>query len=497
MPLQTVKPYPPAGVGVVEPSAPAARLAVPTRPSPARPDGPLLIELFRCCDVAVAVLSLLAVLALARGEGVEAVLEARMRVAAVGAVGAFVAWWSAIFALLGLYAVPRADEEATAVVVAAGLGSAALIPYVAVAGGEGLGWEAVLWLWAVAAAGTVVERRLLRAAWRWARRGRPRRVLVVGSGPRGRGLVQALHADARGGVRVVGVVDREVAAPRAGVPYLGGLERLESVLVETAVDEVLIALPVRSCYAEAQAAIGVCERLGVTAGFPADTFTAAAEPRLAATSAGPLVSLSAAGWDERRRVKRVLDLAGSAAGLLLLAPLLLLLAAVVRCSGPGPVLFVQQRYGHNRRRFRMFKFRTMVCDAEARQAELEHLNEASGPVFKIRDDPRVTRVGRVLRRTSLDELPQLFNVLRGEMSLVGPRPLPPRDVQRLADPATLRRFSVRPGMTGLWQVSGRSELEFDTWVALDLDYIDRWSLGLDLRILARTIPAVVRGRGAA
>jgi lipopolysaccharide/colanic/teichoic acid biosynthesis glycosyltransferase len=145
----------------------------------------------------------------------------------------------------------------------------------------------------------------------------------------------------------------------------------------------------------------------------------------------------------------------------------------------------------------MYKLRTMYVNAEARQSELEDQNEASGPVFKIRDDPRITPVGRLLRRTSIDELPQLWNVLRGDMSVVGPRPLPVRDVQRFTEGALMRRFSVRPGVTGLWQVSARSTLNFEDWVRLDMQYIDEWSLGLDMRILAMTLPAVVRGSGAA
>jgi lipopolysaccharide/colanic/teichoic acid biosynthesis glycosyltransferase len=168
----------------------------------------------------------------------------------------------------------------------------------------------------------------------------------------------------------------------------------------------------------------------------------------------------------------------------------------VRLTSPGPVMFSQLRYGRNRRRFRMYKFRTMVEGADAQQSQLEELNEAAGPVFKIRRDPRITPFGAFLRRTSLDELPQLWNVLRGDMSLVGPRPLPLRDVNQFAEGRLMRRFSVLPGITGLWQVSGRSSLAFDEWLRLDLAYIDQWSLTLDLRILARTIPAVLSGRGA-
>src|SRR5204863_8817602 len=162
----------------------------------------------------------------------------------------------------------------------------------------------------------------------------------------------------------------------------------------------------------------------------------------------------------------------------------------------GPIVFVQERVGFNKRRFRMFKFRTMLSDAEARMKEIEHLNEKSGPIFKIKNDPRITRVGKWLRRTSNDELPQLVNVLLGDMSIVGPRPLSVRDAVRMELAWHKRRFSVKPGITCLWQVSGRSNLSFEQWMQLDLEYIDRWSLGLDASILLRTIPAIVLARGA-
>jgi len=159
-------------------------------------------------------------------------------------------------------------------------------------------------------------------------------------------------------------------------------------------------------------------------------------------------------------------------------------------------VFGQERFGWRKRRFTMYKFRTMVATAESLQASLESHNEAIGPIFKIANDPRVTPLGRILRKASLDELPQLWNVLRGEMSLIGPRPLPIRDVHRFDDACLMRRFSVLPGVTGLWQVSGRSDLPFGEWMRLDLLYIDRWSLALDFEILLRTIPAVLRGTGA-
>ena len=178
------------------------------------------------------------------------------------------------------------------------------------------------------------------------------------------------------------------------------------------------------------------------------------------------------------------------------APLLAIVAVLIKLDSKGPVFFVQERMGYNKRRFSMIKFRTMTIDAEARMEEIEHLNEKNGPIFKIKNDPRITRVGKILRKFSIDELPQLFNVLIGDMSLVGPRPLSIRDALRLEELWQKRRFSVKPGLTCLWQISGRSNLSFEQWVELDLEYIDTWSLQLDWWILLKTVPAVIAARGA-
>ncbi len=194
-------------------------------------------------------------------------------------------------------------------------------------------------------------------------------------------------------------------------------------------------------------------------------------------------------------VKRILDVLVSLILLIVVAPVIGILALVVMIDSRGGAFFAQTRVGHGGREFRFFKLRTMVQDAEARLAELTALNEADGPLFKIRRDPRVTRIGGFLRRSSLDELPQLWNVLRGDMSLVGPRPPLPREVATYG-PEQLRRLSVMPGMTGLWQVSGRSDIDFEHSVALDLAYIDTWSLALDLSLLLKTLLVVVRPRGA-
>ena len=196
-------------------------------------------------------------------------------------------------------------------------------------------------------------------------------------------------------------------------------------------------------------------------------------------------------------IKHVMDLAGAFVLLILLSPLFLLIAIGIKLTSPGPILFKQQRSGQSGAPFTLYKFRTMITNAEQFKRELELMNEMSGPVFKVTNDPRVTRIGQWLRRYSLDELPQLYNVLRGEMSLVGPRPLPVDEVKRFSDLAHRRRLSVRPGLTCLWQISGRNQIkDFKDWVRLDLEYIDNWTLWLDLKILLRTIPAVLAATGA-
>jgi lipopolysaccharide/colanic/teichoic acid biosynthesis glycosyltransferase len=203
--------------------------------------------------------------------------------------------------------------------------------------------------------------------------------------------------------------------------------------------------------------------------------------------------LHATGW--KRFLKRAIDVVGSIVLIILLAPVLVLSAIAIRVSSRGPVLYVQARIGREGRPFRMLKFRSMTRQAHDGRDHVIHLNEASGPVFKIRDDPRITRVGRLIRKVSIDELPQLINVLVGHMSLVGPRPPLPEEY-RTYGPKARRRMSVRPGLTCTWQVNGRSDVDFNTWVDMDLEYIDTWTFRQDLKLLLLTIPAVLSGRGA-
>ena len=277
---------------------------------------------------------------------------------------------------------------------------------------------------------------------------------------------------------------------------LGGLDDIERILHREPIDQVLFFAP----YDRPQAIEGAllaCETVGVPAllavdfGSPSD-----APPQLAQLHGRPFVSLdSAPKRADLLAVKHGFDTLAAILGLLIVSPLLLLAGLAILVTMGRPILFVQERAGYRGRPFRMLKLRTMTVDAEARQAELQALNEVDGAAFKLRDDPRVTRLGRFLRRTSIDELPQLLNVAAGTMSLVGPRPLPLCEQQQLRG-WHRRRLSVKPGISGLWQISGRSDLDFADWMALDIRYVDEWSLWLDLKILLKTVPVVLLQRGA-
>lgn len=252
-------------------------------------------------------------------------------------------------------------------------------------------------------------------------------------------------------------------------------------------------------FGQIEKAIQACELEGVEAWLLADFFnTQLSQTTLDDFYGRPmLVFRSAPEESWQGLAKQVMDFSVALVLIVLLAPVFLLVTILIRFTSPGPVLFRQQRSGLNGRPFTMLKFRSMVSDAEQLKQELAALNEMSGPVFKLSSDPRITPLGRILRRFSVDEFPQLINVLRGEMSLVGPRPLPVDEVMRFDDFAHRRRLSVKPGLTCLWQVSGRNNVtDFKDWVRLDLEYIDNWSLWLDFKILLRTIPVVVLGTGA-
>jgi exopolysaccharide biosynthesis polyprenyl glycosylphosphotransferase len=326
---------------------------------------------------------------------------------------------------------------------------------------------------------------------------RIRRVIVIGSGPLARITVSDLRR--RRDVELIGVLTLpgETPSPDLEAPVLGNADSLGERLLATSVDEVYLAASVVSHHAELQAAIAACEGIGTGFAVPVHPFRLGRSlPRV--RGLGEDGYLHYRPGEERpvaQRVKRAMDIVGAAIGLLTLSPLLILVAVLIKFESRGSVFFPQLRVGQNGRMFRMLKFRSMVLDAEKYQRALLEANEQAGPVFKVRRDPRITRVGAFIRRYSIDELPQLWNVLRGDMSIVGPRPPILKEVQQY-QPWQRRRLSVRPGLTCFWQVSGRNEIGFDQWMQLDLQYVDQWSIGTDLRLIARTIPAVFTGSGA-
>ncbi len=325
------------------------------------------------------------------------------------------------------------------------------------------------------------------------------RVLIIGSGPRARLLADQLKKSLEWGVRIVGFLDPvgESAGRRTDDEILGHVNEISSVLRDNVVEDVIVAVP-RSMLGNLQTIIDACQEEGVRLRFMADIFDFdAARIRLTQVNNIPLLSFESVAREEGELLaKRLFDLAVSLAAMPILFPFMLVIAIAIRVDSKGPVLFTQDRIGLHKRPFKMYKFRSMILDAEERMKDVEHLNEADGPNFKIENDPRITPLGRFLRKTSIDEIPQLFNVVLGDMSLVGPRPMSKRDVDLFDKGIQRRRFSIRPGITCLWQVSGRSDLSFDDWLKLDLQYIDERSFLLDLKILIKTIPSIIRGTGA-
>lgn len=315
-----------------------------------------------------------------------------------------------------------------------------------------------------------------------------RRFILMGSAEDTAQLRQQLAHAQRHGTRVVAELDVNEAS----------ISQLVDILHEHSANGVILAAR-HTFFGQLEKVVHACELEGIEVWLLADFF----KTQISRTTVDEfygrpmMVFRSTPDLSGQAVAKQILDVLGALILLLLSSPCLLAAALAIRLTSPGPVIFRQQRSGLNGRPFTMYKFRTMVTDAEQRKQELAAFNEMTGPVFKVSQDPRITPIGRLLRKFSIDEFPQLVNVLRGEMSLVGPRPLPVDETRRFDDHAHRRRLSVRPGLTCLWQISGRNDLrDFREWVRLDLEYIDNWSFWLDLKILLRTIPVVLTGSGA-
>ncbi len=362
----------------------------------------------------------------------------------------------------------------------------------------------LVYLWILQTGSLILFRFTLREALKYIRRRgyNFREILIIGRNGRSAQLVKRIEESPELGLRILGFLD----APNGenddtfalNHRLLGGLDDLERILRNQVIDEVFVFLPIKSFYSEIDNTLRICEHVGVEVKIPTDLFSL----RLAKSSTSlygdvsviDLFTSPKMSW--QLFVKRLMDITVSVIILGLLFPLFVLVSILIKATSKGPVFFKQQRVGYNGRVFNCLKFRTMIENAEGLQKDLLRLNEMDGPVFKIRNDPRVTKVGRIFRKTSIDELPQLINVLKGDMSLVGPRPPIPSEVNEY-DLKDLRRLSMRPGITCLWQINGRNSIPFEKWMSLDMQYIDNWSLALDFKILLKTVPAVLKGAGAA
>jgi exopolysaccharide biosynthesis polyprenyl glycosylphosphotransferase len=324
-------------------------------------------------------------------------------------------------------------------------------------------------------------------------------ILIVGTEERAVSLAQNIEKHKDLGLQILGFLstgDASVSQKLNGHPVLGLAKDLPQLLEREVVDEVIFAISQEELKRMEDLFL-LCEERGITARLAINFFPhVIAKTHLEELDGVPLLTFTTTPKNELLLfLRRVFDFLGSLILLLILSPVFLLIALAIRLDSAGPAVYRQIRCGLNGRKFVLYKFRSMVQGAEVQKDELAPYNIMDGPVFKMKNDPRVTRVGQFLRKTSLDELPQLINVLRGEMSFVGPRPLPAEEVENIKG-WQRRRLSMKPGITGLWQVSGRNRIDFDQWMKLDLEYIDHWSLGLDFKILLRTILAVLLGKGA-
>jgi exopolysaccharide biosynthesis polyprenyl glycosylphosphotransferase len=366
-----------------------------------------------------------------------------------------------------------------------------------------LSYSRLIFLYAGAFIVLLLSLSRLGKAWLWAHLRRQGigvdRVLIVGAGEIGRTLMRHIVAQPGLGYRVVGFVDDDPQRGSTDIGRfraLGRIQNLSHAIQEEQVDEVFITLP-WTYHRKILDIVEQCARQQARARIVPDLFQLSLSHVDVDNIGGvPVIGIRQPSIEAWQRIaKRSLDLVGALAGMVCLLPVLPLITLAIKLDSPGPVLFTQARVGQGGTRFAVYKFRSMRQGAEREKGELADLNEASGPLFKMRDDPRCTRVGRVLRHWSLDELPQLYNVLKGDMSLVGPRPATPDEVAQYEN-WHLKRLAVPPGMTGLWQVSGRNELPFDEMVLLDIYYVENWTPALDIKILLRTVPKCLSGEGA-
>lgn len=376
--------------------------------------------------------------------------------------------------------------------------------------GEGLSisklpGRVILFFWATTTLVGIASRIVLRWILTFVRKSgfNCRHVVFVGTDGHAVDLAHNIESHPELGCHIVGFISSDEksgatsSAPVPGWPIVGNVGNIQEFLEKKAVDEVIICLSIKDQFHQICRVFELCRELGVVVRLIPREAELKVLTRLQIESFGDfsVVTFFREKLLLQLLVKRIMDVLISATLLLLLAPLMLAVALMIKFTSPGPVFFVQERVGMNRRKFKLLKFRSMVADAEKRKKDLAALNEMDGPVFKVRNDPRVTPVGRIIRKTSIDELPQLINVLKGEMALVGPRP-PLVDEVDQYEWLHRRRLSIKPGITCLWQVNGRNSVPYVKWMEMDKEYIENWSIWLDIKILFRTLPVVLFGHGA-
>jgi exopolysaccharide biosynthesis polyprenyl glycosylphosphotransferase len=472
----------------------------------------LIIGLLKLTDVAIVIfayaLTTVSIVKIEHGASLRRFFSMRIRVVNFVILVLALVICHVVFRLLGLYKSKRLSKRRTElldVVRAMTINTACFVVFASLFSIQMITLQFLGIFWLLSTFLLCIERLSMRRVAGYVRfHGRDLRyMLILGSNPRAVKFArQLLHSPQRG-YRLLGFVDDTWQGmdgfKTTGFDLVSDYSGLAEYLRHHVVDEVAIYLPLRSFYEHSVEVATLCVKHGITMRISSDLFGLETARWRAEEIEGVhyIATYTESGEIWSQIAKRTIDVTLAATALLALFPILLFTAIAIKVSSPGPVFFLQERIGLNKRRFQILKFRTMVPDAEKILPSLEDRNEATGAVFKIKNDPRITPIGKLLRRSSIDELPQLLNVLTGDMSLVGPRPLPVRDFAGFNEDWQRRRFSVKPGITCLWQVTGRSGIPFDQWMLLDLKYMDEWSIWLDLKILAKTVPAVMRGAGAA
>ncbi len=472
----------------------------------------LLIHVFRLLDqfmLAATAVGIIYFRPEIRIQGISPILEATFQIEDTMGMLVLAIGWVAIFDYFIRYKADRLvalNTQIKNLVKATGMASFWLMIICAAFSIKSFNIFNILIFFAIVTTIGIVSRLMVRVLLLSARRSgyNYRYLLVIGANNRAYEVAERINAKRELGYKIVGFVAESAEArdswkggDNKKLKVLGVLEDLRSILTQERTDEIMVCLPVDTRFSDITMIVQNARDLGVVVRLMPNFTdgTLLSNMYIEEFEGEYVVTLFREQLLMQLLVKRLIDAAVSLAALIILLPMMLLVALLIKLTSPGPVFFVQNRVGMNQRTFRLYKFRSMVADAEKLKLEMQHLNERDGPAFKIENDPRTTRIGRFIRKTSIDELPQLFNVLSGEMSLVGPRPPLPEEVKRY-EWLFRKRLSVKPGITCIWQISGRNNVSFDRWMQMDHEYIENWSLWLDLKILFKTIPAVLLSRGA-